>query len=270
MRRTQHSLHHPVLLTLRGAAVLALLVGVAGCSTLRRADDATGATAGATATDVTTTASTPPATSDPTPRTVTVTALGSAEGSPDSLVLSLGVEVFGASTGEALANLAAKAGTLTEFLRQYGIADTDVQTTGLWAYPTYGNYSGVGTPSISGYQASETFSVRVDDLAAAGPLLDGATFAITDALRLQGMAWEMNDDDALIHDARTDAIDRAERQANDLADTAGLTLGEIVAVDEAPASDQMLYASMSAEGIPFNQGSLTRFVLVTVTYSVAG
>jgi uncharacterized protein YggE len=101
-------------------------------------------------------------------------------------------------------------------------------------------------------------------------LLDGATFAITDALRLQGMAWEMNDDDALIHAARTDAIDRAERQAKDLADTAGLTLGEIVAVDEAPASDQMLYASMSAEGIPFNTGSLTRFVLVTVTYSVAG
>jgi uncharacterized protein YggE len=112
-------------------------------------------------------------------------------------------------------------------------------------------------------------SVQVDDLAAAGPLLDGATFAITDALRLQGMAWEMNDDDALIHDARTDAIDRAERQAKDLADTAGLTLGEIVAVDETPASDQMLYASMSAEGIPFNPGSLTRYVLVTVTYSVA-
>ena len=265
MRRRQHH----VLLTLSSTAVLALVVGAAGCSTLRRAGDATVATADATAAAVTTT-STPPATTDPTPRTITVTALGSAEGSPDSLVLSLGVEVFGATTGEALANLAAKAGTLTTFLREYGIADADVQTTGLWAYPTYGNYSGVGTPAINGYQASETFSVQVDDLAAAGPLLDGATFAITDALRLQGMAWEMNDDDALIHDARTDAIDRAERQAKDLADTAGLTLGEIVAVDEAPASDQMLYASMSAEGIPFNQGSLTRFVLVTVTYSVAG
>jgi len=265
MRRHQHH----VLLTLSSTAVLALVVGAAGCSTLRRAGDATVATADATAAAVTTT-STPPATTDPTPRTITVTALGSAEGSPDSLVLSLGVEVFGATTGEALANLAAKAGTLTTFLREYGIADADVQTTGLWAYPTYGNYSGVGTPAINGYQASETFSVQVDDLAAAGPLLDGATFAITDALRLQGMAWEMNDDDALIHDARTDAIDRAERQAKDLADTAGLTLGEIVAVDEAPASDQMLYASMSAEGIPFNQGSLTRFVLVTVTYSVAG
>jgi uncharacterized protein YggE len=184
-------------------------------------------------------------------------------------VLSLGVEVFGASTGEALANLAAKAGTLTEFLRQYGIADTDVQTTGLWAYPTYGNYSGVGTPAISGYQASESFSVRVADLAAAGPLLDGATFAITDALRLQGMAWEMNDDSTLVEAARADAFDRAERQATDLADTAGLALGEIVALDETPASDQMLYASMSAEGIPFNPGSLTRYVLVTVTYSVA-
>jgi uncharacterized protein YggE len=196
--------------------------------------------------------------------------LGSAEGSADSLVLALGVEVFGASTGEALSSLAAKAGTLTEFLRQFGVADTDVQTTGLWAYPTYGNYSGAGTPSINGYQASETFSVQVDDLAAAGPLLDGATFAITDALRLQGMTWEMNDDSALIHAARTDAVDRVERQANDLADMAGLTLGEIVAVDEAPASDQMLYASMSAEGIPFNPGILTRFVLVTATYSVAG
>lgn len=265
MRRHQHHL----LLTLRSTAVLALLVGAAGCSTLRRDSDATVATADAAAAEVTTTTSTSPATSDPTSRTITVTALGSAEGSPDSLVLSLGVEVFGATTGEALSSLAAKAGTLTEFLRQYGVADSDVQTTGLWAYPTYGNYSGVGTPAISGYQASESFSVRVADLAAAGPLLDGATFAITDALRLQGMAWEMNDDSTLVEAARADAFDRAERQATDLADTAGLALGEIVALDETPASDQMLYASMSAEGIPFNPGSLTRYVLVTVTYSVA-
>jgi uncharacterized protein YggE len=246
-----------------------LLVGAAGCSTLRRAGEGTGATTDVAATAVTTAISAPPTQSDPSPRSITVTALGSAEGSADSLVLTLGVEVFGATTGEALSSLAAKAGTLTEFLRQYGVADSDVQTTGLWAYPTYGNYSGAGTPPINGYQASETFSVRVADLAAAGPLLDGATFAITDALRLQGMAWEMNDDSTLDEAARADAFDRAERQATDLADTAGLALGEIVALDETPATDQVLYASMSAEGIPFNPGSLTRYALVTVTYSVA-
>jgi uncharacterized protein YggE len=113
MRRHQHH----VLLTLCSTAVLALVVGAAGCSTSRQAGDATVATADAAAAEVTTTTPAPPATSDPTPRTITVTALGSADGSPDSLVLSLGVEVFGASTGEALANLAAKAGTLTTFLR---------------------------------------------------------------------------------------------------------------------------------------------------------
>jgi hypothetical protein len=31
----------------------------------------------------------------------------------------------------------------------------------------------------------------------------------------------------------------------------------------------LLYASLSAEGIPFNPGSLARYVQVTVTYSVA-
>jgi uncharacterized protein YggE len=263
MRRYRRPVLLPVL------PLLAFLVGAAGCSTLRRADDATGATADAAATEVTTATSTPPAPSDPTPRTITVTAVGSAAGSADSLVLALGVEVFGAGTGEALTNLATKAGMLTEFLRQYGVADTDVQTTGLWAYPTYGTYTGVGTPPINGYQASESFSVRVDDLAAAGPLLDGAAFTINDALRLQGMAWEMSDDATVAHAARTDAIERAERQASDLADTAGLTLGEVVAVDETPASDQMMYSSLSAQGIPFNPGSLTRYVQVTVTYSVA-
>jgi uncharacterized protein YggE len=83
------------------------------------------------------------------------------------------------------------------------------------------------------------------------------------------MAWEMSDDATVAHAARTDAIERAERQASDLADTAGLTLGEVVAVDETPASDQMMYSSLSAQGIPFNPGSLTRYVQVTVTYSVA-
>ena len=261
---------HPF--ALRSAAVLALLVTASACSTLRSASDSTGSTSpSAVASEGSSTAATaamPPVSSVPGQRTITVTATGRAEGTADSLLLAVGVEVFGASTGEALAALTEKATALTDFFRQYGIADADVQTTGLWAYPMYGNYSGVGTPTISGYQASETFSVRVDDLAAADPLLDGATFTITDALRLQGMTMEVRDETALDDAARTDAIARADDQATVLADAAGLPLGEIVSIDESTPGSQYLFGDASAEGIPFSPGTLTRTVQVRVTYAV--
>lgn len=200
-------------------------------------------------------------------RTIRVTAIGQAEGTPDAVVLMLGVEVTGTSTAEALSTLAARATTLTTFLRQYGIDDADVATTGLWAYPLYGDYSGT-SPEVTGYQAGETFSVKVTDLGAAAPLLDGATFAVADALRLQGLSWVIDDSDALQRQARTAAIEQARRHAAELADAGGLRLGSILAIDEGGASTGSGYSGdMAAEGLPLAPGSATVSVQVTVTFA---
>ncbi len=250
---------------LLACAVAVLLATAASCGPERSASDTTATTA--TLAPLTTSTTTTSSTSDQ--RTIRVTALGQAEGTPDALVLMLGVEVFGTSTAEALSTLAAKATTLTAFVRQYGIDDADVQTTGLWAYPMYGDYSG-NMPAVSGYQAGETFSVKVDDLTAAAPLLDGATFAIADALRLQGLSWVIDDSEALQQRARLDAIDRARRKAEDLAAASGLTLGPILSIDESNgAAMSNYYGGAGMEAMPIAPGSLTVSTQVTITFAAA-
>lgn len=256
---------------LLACAVAVLLATAASCGPERSASDTTATTAStlttATLAPLTTSTTTTSSTSDQ--RTIRVTALGQAEGTPGALVLMLGVEVFGTSTAEALSTLAAKATTLTAFLRQYGIDGADVQTTGLWAYPMYGDYSG-DMPAVSGYQAGETFSVKVDDLTAAAPLLDGATFAIADALRLQGLTWVVDDSEARQQRARLDAIDRARRQAKQLATAAGLTLGPILSIDEANGNALSgYYGGAGMEAMPIAPGSLTVSTQVTITFSAA-
>lgn len=262
MRRPSHRRTH-----LATCAAVIVLTTAASCGPERSASDTTAGTAATTVTTLTTTATTTPSTTDQ--RTIRVTALGQAQGTPDALVLMLGVEVFGTSTAEALSTLAAKAATLTAFLRQYGIDDTDVQTTGLWAYPFYADYSGA-VPTVSGYQAGETFSVKVADLGAAAPLLDGATFAIADALRLQGLSWVIDDPSVLQQRARLEAIDDAEQQAAALASAAGLTLGPIVSVDESNGAAMTgYYGGAGMEAMPIAPGSLTVSTQVTITFAAS-
>lgn len=210
-----------------------------------------------------------PTTTDAVQRTITVTALGRATGRPGALALQLGVEVFGDGTGATLQALSSAAESLTDFMRDFGITDDDIQTSSLWASPNYGMPTSAGQPSITGYQASETFTVRIADIESAAVLLDGAAMAVGDAFRLHGLSWTLTDTDPLLAAARRDGVERARRQAGELADATGLTLGEVQTVTGNAIDNPYLSYGPMAEGIPFNAGTQEVYTQVTVTFTAA-
>ncbi len=235
----------------------ALLVVAAGCN-----DDSSSTTDAAPTTASSTSGPSAPADGDE-PITITVSATGHAHGQPDSLTMMIGAEIISPSVSEALSTLSSKLTALLGFLADSGIPGEDIQTAWLSTYPIYDG-SINGSPRISGYQASVSLNVQVSDLDTAGTLIDGATFVLGDALRLQGLSWTIADSDPLLATARADGVERARRQAEQIAEAAGLELGELRSISANIDGSMLPYATAGggdAEGIPLSPGNQ----LVTVT-----
>ena len=79
-------------------------------------------------------------TSDSNPlRTVTVTADGTASGTPDTAIVQLGVRTRAESANEALDLANQKATDLLAALDFGGVEKEDITTTNVFVYPQYGN-----------------------------------------------------------------------------------------------------------------------------------
>lgn len=204
-----------------------------------------------------------------TTRRITVSAAGKVQGTPDVADVAIGVSARGKTASEALDTANDRANKVIGALKDGGVADDDVQTTGLSIQPTYTN-----SGDITGYQVDNTVNAQLRDLSKAGALLDAAARIAGDEVRLQGITFSVDDDSALLATARTRAVKRARTQAQQLADAADVSLGSVVSIDE--QSTVVPYPRASAAGaadaasaIPIEPGTQTLTVSVTVVYAIA-
>ncbi len=68
---------------------------------------------------------------------ISVTGTGTVTGTPNQLVLNMGVQVNGSSVGSALASADDAVSRVTAALRGGGVAAADIQTSGLSIWPNY-------------------------------------------------------------------------------------------------------------------------------------
>src|SRR5262245_54014396 len=129
------------------AAAAMLAAGVAAVSTVAMTgggDDVATATVPPTET-----------TEDEMERSITVTGHGTVEVTPDVADLWLGVQATAPTGDEAMTVVEQKSQALVDALKDAGIEERDIQTSGLGLYP---NYSPNGQ-RITGYNASVDVSV---------------------------------------------------------------------------------------------------------------
>jgi uncharacterized protein YggE len=168
-----------------------------------------------------------------------VTGEGEASVAPDMALLSLTVMREAATAREALdANNAAMT-DVTEAIKQFGIADRDLQTAGLQIMPRY-DYTnkpdGTQEAKLVAYQVTNTLSVRVRDLVKTGEILDKA---VSLGVNEGGNITFANDDpSAVITEARKKAVAEATAKANTLAEAAGVKLGRVVEISDQAYSAQ--------------------------------
>ncbi|HEY1345558.1 MAG TPA: SIMPL domain-containing protein [Streptosporangiaceae bacterium] len=202
---------------------------------------------------------------------ITVTGTGTVSGSPDQLMLYLGVQAHGPSVSAALqqANRAARA--VTGALTRAGVRGSDIQTSGLSVQP---DYTG-GSPVPSGYGASESVDVTLRTLAAAGTQISAAVRAGGDATRVDGVSLNLNDTSSLLAAARAKAAADARAKAAQYARALGMSLGPVVSVSEPhPAPMPPVFAAASAAGavpspVPVSPGRQPVTVTVTAVFALA-
>lgn len=167
------------------------------------------------------------------PRTITVTGTGSAEAPPDLLTISVGVECRRDGVGAAYADAGTASGAVSGALRQHGVADADIRTSGLNVRPELVWRDGEGQ-KVAGYVASSVLTIRFRDVAAASGVIGAVVDAGGDDVRLNGLELGFADESAVMAQAREAAWQDAAAAAEQFASLASARLGAVVSVAEHP------------------------------------
>ncbi len=159
-------------------------------------------------------------------RQVTVIGSGEARVAPDMATVQIGVETTAPTTQAALAENTTQAQAIIDQVKQLGVAEKDVQTSGFNIFPTYGEDG----RTVTGYTVSNTVLVTIRDLAQAGALLDQVVSA--GANRVYGVNFGISDPKAAQAQARDAAVADARARADQLAQSAGASIGAVLVISE--------------------------------------
>lgn len=150
----------------------------------------------------------------------------------DLATIRSGVVTQGATAQAALSENAQRMDRVIAALKRAGVADRDIQTATIQLNPQY-RYGENVPPTITGYQATNSVSVRFRDVAKSGAILDA--LVREGANQIDGPNLAVEAMDAAMDEARTDAIRRARARAELYAKAAGLRVERILVIAEGSA-----------------------------------
>lgn len=196
---------------------------------------------------------------------------GAATAPPDRLDLSLGVTAVRPDVGAALAHLGARVRALGAALRDAGVGDADLQTTGGSVSEEF-TYGPGGEQTPAGFRADQTLQVRLLDPDTVSAVLAAAVDATGDDLRLHHLAWAVADESTLAARARAAAFEDARDKAEQLAALAGGSLGELRRVTEGagPGAPVVRLAAAKADaGFAVERGECRVEITLTARWTLA-
>jgi len=203
--------------------------------------------------------------------TISVSGFGQAVGTPDMVVMQLGVNVVADQIGEAIDESNSVMGNIKMSLLGAGIAEKDLQTTNfnVWFEDRYDPMTGQSTGERL-YHVDSTLQVKVREIDQTPQVLEVALEE--GANNIYGLNYEIEDRTALEAEARSAALDNARSRADQLAREIGVTLGEPIYINEGYSGGYVypvVYeTAIGGGGPPISAGQLTIGIQVNVTYSM--
>ena len=205
---------------------------------------------------------------------LTVAAEGRVERTPDVADLSAGVVTQARTASEALRLNAQRMTSVIAALKRAGIADRDIQTSGLNLNPQY-LYRENQPPQLTGYQVMNNVSVRVRDIDNMGRTIDA--LVAEGANQINGPTFRLDKPDAALDEARVAALAKARARADLYAKAAGMSIRRIAAISEASAMAPPPYPmpvarmeSMAAKdaSTPIAPGEVEASITLNVTFEL--
>ena len=158
-----------------------------------------------------------------------ITATGKTTRVPDLATIRAGVVTQAPTAAAALSDNANRMSAVLSALKRAGIQPRDVATANVSLQPQY-RYEDNKPPVITGYQATNTVSIRFRDIAKSGAILDA--LVAQGANQIDGPNLSLDQPDAALDEARVDAVKRAQARAQLYAKAAGLSVSRILTIAE--------------------------------------
>ncbi|MCZ0982076.1 SIMPL domain-containing protein [Streptomyces diastatochromogenes] len=184
--------------------------------------------------------------------------------------MSAGVEATRPTAKEAMAAQSTGAETLLAVLHKQGIADRDIRTDSLSLAPVY-TQTKDGESKVTGYQAGQSFSVKVRDIDRTGQVIGAVNDAAGSTGRINGVVFDVADPSALRAKAREAAYRDAYDKASQHARLSGHRLGRLVSLSEGESVRPGLGAApvpADEPGVPLAPGEIEEQVTVSAVYEL--
>lgn len=208
-------------------------------------------------------------------RTLSVAGTGTAYLVPDIAYLYLGVHTEKLTAAEAVAENNTQTQGVISALTDFGIDAKDIRTTNfsIWPMDKYDPATGAPTGQKT-YAVDNTVYVTLRDLDKLGDLLD--TIVQAGANTVNSIQFDVADKDAALKTARAEAVKDATAKAQELAEAAGVQLGELQSVSFLDNQPYPIFdgkgggggAASEAAAVPIQPGQLTFNVTVNLSYEI--
>lgn len=205
---------------------------------------------------------------------LSVSAQAETKRAPNLATISTGVVTQAADANAAMRANAEQMNKVVAAIKAAGIADRDVQTSGVNLNPQY-RYAENQPPTITGYQATNTVNVTVRDIAKLGKLLDA--LVATGANQINGPSFDVDEQEKerAFDEARRAAVEKAQARAETYARTLGMRVRRIVSISEGggfapprPVMMAMARAEKAAYDTSISPGENTLSVNLDVVFEL--
>ncbi len=199
---------------------------------------------------------------------LSVTATGDAVLETNLATVDLGVTTNDVTANKSQDANTEKSNSLIAKLKEMGIDDRDIKTSNYSIYPQY-DYT-LSPPVVVGFETNQTVTVRIRNKDLVGPILSAA--GDLGATNVGNVRYEADDTTNAEAVARAEAIENAHEQAEQIAKSLGVSLGDIVSYSESFGSP--VFYSYRGEalggdgGVNIPEGESEVNVTVYVNYAI--
>ncbi len=212
------------------------------------------------------------------PPVISIVGVGNVSARPDMAVVSTGVVSEAKTARAALSANTTAMTSIVEWLKQNGIGERDIQTSGFaiqprYSYPAQQDNGERPLPRIVGYSVSNQVTIRVRDIAKLGDILDQVVTEGSN--RINDVSFTFSEPEKLLDTARANAMADAIRKAKIYTDAAGIGVGRVTSISEAGGTRPQPEFRMASAAtnmppapVPMEAGEQTLSVQVSVTWEL--
>jgi len=165
---------------------------------------------------------------------ITVSGEGLVKAGPDEATLTIIVETDAPDAPQTLDANSKQMTQVLERLKAEGLDEASLQTSNVAVYPNRRWDPQTDRETVEGYRAQNSIRVTLTDLTKVGDVFTAATEA--GANNISGPEWRLAEDSAAVSQALDKAFASARAKAETLAKAAGLTLGDVLTMQESSVS----------------------------------